>query len=257
MMGTARKTKRKYTRRVKAGADTELSPNTVPKQVAPVMQPPMMLPPVMQQPQVIQQQQPVMQQPPVIQQQPVIQQPVIQQQEVAMPESEEKEPDFLPPRSLQYSRSSRKVKYDEDEIQDGVEDYAPISNNKLFYIACGVTVLGVLLLALGLYVLLRPPKYSGNIDAKITAASCQSGTNICTIDISYKVNESDYTQKDVSVKTLYSPDQSIAITYDPSNPNNYVIAAAKWIRPVVGGSLTILAFILVAVAWFYYNVHKN
>jgi len=271
-MGTARKTKRKYTRRIKAGAVTDIptnistseqkQQNQLIQQQVPVIQEQVQVPVIQEQVPVIQEQVPVIQeqlQVPVMQQQV----PVIQEQVPVMQEQlQEEEPYFPPPQSLpSYSRTSRKVNIDEDDIQNDIQDdieyHTSISNNRLFYIACGVTVLGIILLVLGLYVLLRRSKYSGSIDAKITAASCQSGTNICTVDISYKINNTDYNQKNVSVKTLYSADQSIAITYEPTNPNNYAVAAAKWIRPVIGGSLTILAFILVAAIWFYYNAYKN
>jgi hypothetical protein len=70
------------------------------------------------------------------------------------------------------------------------------------------------------------------------------------------VNDIVYGQKGVSVKTIYSPDQTIDIHYDTSNPNTFVVAAAKWVRPVIGGSLTILAVILILFIWWYYNVYK-
>ena len=137
--------------------------------------------------------------------------------------------------------------------RQNVENESP--KTRTFYslwFARGITIVALVLLACGLYVLIRRPKFKGAISAKITEASCQTATNICSVDIAYSVDSKEYLQKGVSVTTLYKSGDSLAILYDTANPNNFIVAEPKWVQYVFGIGLTVLSLIMIISVWWYY-----
>ena len=134
-----------------------------------------------------------------------------------------------------------------------VENESP--KTRAFYslwFARGMTFVALVLLACGLYVLIRRPKFKGTISAKITEASCQTATNICSVDITYSVDSKEYLQKGVSVTTLYKSGDSLAILYDTANPSSFNVAEPKWVQYVFGIGLTALSLIMIISVWWYY-----
>ena len=131
----------------------------------------------------------------------------------------------------------------------------PRKSRLLLFFSIMITFGALGFLAIGLYVLIRRPKYSTLIAANITAASCEPGTQICIVDIKYTVSDIEYTKKDVSVKSLFKVDEKIDILYDSANPNNFIIAQPKWVRSVFGIGLTTLSIIIIISTWFYYNIN--
>jgi len=129
---------------------------------------------------------------------------------------------------------------------------SPINSKMLFYVACGVSFISFILLIVGLYVLLRPPKFKKEIEAIITAASCNAG--ICSINISYTVNNTFYVQNNISVHRLYSPGQSILIDYDENNPKSFILTPPQWVRPFIGGGVSLLAIVIFVSIWWYYSM---
>lgn len=117
------------------------------------------------------------------------------------------------------------------------------------------TIFSVGILASGLYILLRRSKYTNTLAATITNASCEPGTLICTIDIKYSVNNSEYVQKNISVKSLFKVNDTVNILYDSENPNNFVLEQPKWINISISTFLIVLSIILLIVTWWYYSKH--
>jgi hypothetical protein len=124
-----------------------------------------------------------------------------------------------------------------------------------FYLAIGLSILALVLLIVGLYILLRPPKFNSEVEASITAASCKLG--ICTINISYTVYDKTYTHNNINVHHLYAPGQTIKIDFDSNNPNSFILTPPSWIRPLVGGGLSLLAVIIIVSVWWYYSIRIN
>ena len=178
-------------------------------------------------------------------QEPVIDR-VIEQEQVQAPEpqyyeeqiipEEAPEPELPPVSSPQYRNSLKN------------------STSYSLWFASGITLIALILLACGLYVLIRRPKFKGALSSKITAASCVNASYICSVDITYSVDSKEYSQKGVSVRTLYKPGDNLDILYDTVNPNNFIVSEPKWIKNVFGIGLTILALIMIISVWWYYLI---
>ena len=121
-----------------------------------------------------------------------------------------------------------------------------------FIIAILMTFIAFIPLGFGFYTLFHPTNFTGQTTAKVSNVSCQSGSHVCNIEITYNVNNTDYIQKNITTNTIYAIGQNIAIHYDTNNPNNFTIDEASWKNPVIGSSLIILAFIIIIASWMYY-----
>jgi hypothetical protein len=170
----------------------------------------------------------------------------------------EKEPEYAP---IPYGKQEQEFEVAEEPIENEVEQEQdtvseqPRKSRLLLFFSIMITFGAIGLLATGLYILIRRPKYTNTLAANITAASCEPGTQICTVDIKYTVSDIEYTKKDVSVKSLFKVDEKIDILYDSENPNNFVLAQPKWVRSVFGIGLTTLAIIMIIATWWYYNIN--
>jgi hypothetical protein len=174
-------------------------------------------------------------------------------QEVAQPEAPVEEVEFVPEQKYEEPLPSVIASPPPPQPRQNVENESP--KTRVFYslwFARGMTFVALILLACGLYVLIRRPKFKGTISAKITEASCQTATNICSVDITYSVDSKEYLQKGVSVTTLYKSGDSLAILYDTVNPSSFNVAEPKWVRYVFGFGLTILSLIMIISVWWYY-----
>ena len=174
-----------------------------------------------------------------------------------IPEGErEREAEYTP---TPYGTQEQEFEIPEEEPKAEPEQEAvseqPRKSRLLLFFSIIITFGALGFLAIGLYVLIRRPKYSTSIAANITAASCEPGTQICIVDIKYTVSDIEYTKKDVSVKSLFKVDEKIDILYDSANPNNFIIAQPKWVRYVFGIGLTTLSIIMIIATWFYYNIN--
>jgi hypothetical protein len=165
-------------------------------------------------------------------------------------------PPILPPAPASVKRSSSVI------FSKSVTPYInPYVSRKpkrtlLIFVIAG-SFIGILMLILGLYILLRSPKYKNKLDATITRAYCTPGTSICVIDIKYEINTITYIQTNIPVKKLFTPGTTIPIQYNNNNPNNFILSEPKWIKPFVGGGLTALSFIILIATWWYYIMRKN
>jgi len=131
----------------------------------------------------------------------------------------------------------------------------PLSPKVSLYLAYGISILAVILLIVGLYILLRPSKFKNETEASITASSCKN--NVCTINISYTIDGEKYLQNEIKVSNLRSPGETIKIDYDATNPKSFIIAPSPLIRLGVGGGLSFLAIIMIIAVWWYHISNKK
>ena len=126
-------------------------------------------------------------------------------------------------------------------------------NRTPLYFAIFITIFGIGLFTFGIVLLLQKPKYDNKVAATITAATCESGTLICKVDINYNANGTTYVKKDVSVKSQFKVGDRIDILYDTTTPDNFIVPSPYWIHILFGTSFTILSLLMIIAAWWYYS----
>ena len=167
------------------------------------------------------------------------------------PQQEYEEPEYKPKQEYEEPEYKPQQEYEDKSIEYNNE--SPKNKGLFLILSIGITLISLGLLAVGIYILVNPTKYKNNTTATITAASCTPGTSICTIDVKYNVNNTDYAKKDVSVKSQLVPGQTIEILYEIDHPDNFIIANPKWIRLLFGITFTLISIIMIIVTWWYYK----
>jgi hypothetical protein len=123
--------------------------------------------------------------------------------------------------------------------------------------------IGLALIGLGIYLILRKAKFSGKVDANVTDAECKriiggkSSTNDCLLNLHYEVKEEVYNSvTTTNSSTYYQPGTTTTIRYDPDNPKDVTMMPGTkligWILIGVGVFITIA----VIIHWYLATRYK-
>lgn len=119
------------------------------------------------------------------------------------------------------------------------------------------TIIGIGLIAGGMYFLLKKEKYSGVVQANIIDAQCNpiaSNQYQCKIKLEYSVNGQKYTKEIIRNDKLYTRATPIEMRYDPSNPEDIVSEPSSRMIGMI--MLVVAMFILIGV-WINWWIKRR
>ena len=114
---------------------------------------------------------------------------------------------------------------------------------------------------IGIVLIFRKNAYSSTVIGTVNSSTCTPSTvngvvsNICQVTISYTVNNIVYTNI-ISSSTNYTTNQTVSLSYDPTNPINSVIGPPTT-TTTLGIGLVIGAIIVVSFAWLWVYLTKK
>jgi len=100
-----------------------------------------------------------------------------------------------------------------------------------------ILILGIILIAIGLFMLLRKTTYSKSADGTIVNVYCGALSNkgTCIAQVKYSIGKETY-KATIKSSTVLIEDQTVKIYYNPDDPYDAILAKGTDKR-VVGGIL--------------------
>jgi hypothetical protein len=162
-------------------------------------------------------------------------------------------------KSKSFSEKTSSLLFESNKEHGNENKVVPVNNNmtRIVIIAVLITLFLLIILAVGLFIMFRKPKYDSKIDANVLTAHCDNNPSICYIDIAYAVDGKEYIQKDVSVTSLRTLGTKESILYNSSDPSQFEIAPPVWVRWGIGGSLTGISIGCIIGIWVWYSIKKR
>lgn len=152
--------------------------------------------------------------------------------------------------------------WEDDKNQKGIGDQiytgaASLGMLKANIIRIGGTIIGVILLCMGIWIWTKKEKYSATIQGKVIDAQCppvvKDQIQECLLKIEYIVNEKTYTFESKKVG-YYAKDYGIEVRYDPTNPEQATLDSSY---KTTGMILTGVGLFLIVAGWIYWYVVKR
>lgn len=141
-----------------------------------------------------------------------------------------------------------------DIAQDAYDATASFGLFMAFIQAIGVTLISLLAIGIGIYLVSMKSAYQGTTMATITNSKCTTinqGTK-CVIDYEYTVNNKKYSRTGSEVQGAYVTGNKVKVSYDTSNPDNHSVLPINW--KFIGWICIIIGFIMVIVAWLWFYI---
>lgn len=126
----------------------------------------------------------------------------------------------------------------------------------------GGTLISLLLIGIGIYLLVSKDKYSGSTTANIKEANCQriadskSVRYECLLKLSYSVDGKAYEREYGTHSGFYAPNTTLNIRYDPSNPNDITVGMRKKTIAIIILCIGVFVLIMAWVWWWIVNTFK-
>jgi hypothetical protein len=146
------------------------------------------------------------------------------------------------------------------------KDAATFGKTMSFISAIISTIIGVILIIVGLFLVFRKSKYTSEIQGAVVKAS-PTGSNICTnknnmyncsFEVDYTLNGDDKTVmfNNVDTSINYTEGKIITLYYNPDDPND--IKLEKDNTKVLGWIMLLIAILMITISWLWnYLVNRN
>lgn len=122
-----------------------------------------------------------------------------------------------------------------------------------FLKALGGTLLAIVIILIGVWLIRMKDPYEGKTTGKVTASKCDTkdAATSCTIDYEYTVDGKKYTRTNYKIQGTYVVGSSLKTLYDRSNPDNHRIEPVNWhLLGWIGVGIGIVLFFSVWI-WFF------
>ena len=167
----------------------------------------------------------------------------------------------MPRTKLNRKRSLTRTQRAGGEIMDNTLDAAASFGRIMAWMrSIFGTIIGLLLIALGIFMLTRKNKYPMRAVGTVQSAKCDDSDakNVtCTITFQFTPNNGkSITSAPMLVNQSYVKGQNVTVHYDPANPNNFLLnpAPIKWI----GGILLAFGLLILVFVWVWmWVVNRN
>ena len=123
-----------------------------------------------------------------------------------------------------------------------------------FIQAIGATLISLIVLLVGIYLVNMKDAYQGKTKATVTNSKCSTvdGGTKCTIDYEYTVSNKKYKYTGVEVQGKYVNGNTIKVSYDTNNPDNHSVLPINW--KIIGWVCIIIGIIIIIGAWVWYYI---
>jgi hypothetical protein len=134
-----------------------------------------------------------------------------------------------------------------EQVYSGMAEYGKIQAGISIVVT---SVIAIIMLGIGIYLLRRKDTYTNQTTGKITKAACvtKSGNSTrqfdCNLTVEIIVNSQTYTIDNLTIisGTEYIPGKTITVYYNPENPNEAALSkTSKW----WGWGLIIVALLMI------------
>jgi hypothetical protein len=122
------------------------------------------------------------------------------------------------------------------------------------------SVIGIILIVVGFYLIFKKNKYTGSVLATVKTASCTVGSGKepvinCNLGVEYVVAGKTLTANIVTIGKIYQVGEKIPIRYDEANPSDVSMNIIG--TGLMGGILIVIGFfVILMVSLYYYFVTK-
>ena len=144
------------------------------------------------------------------------------------------------------------------DISDGIYDYELVKSG---FGAVVATIIGLVMLAIGIAMLAKKQNKTSVTNGTISAATCHTiGNNKeynCQIMVHYDVNGIRH-QTNLSLQNFapYKAGDTIDLEYDPNNPSDVAVKTTG--SKIFGTILIIFGIVIIALTWgYFYLVRHN
>lgn len=119
-----------------------------------------------------------------------------------------------------------------------------------FILALVFTLIPLILLSLGIYILARKPLYPSETTGTVTSAKCVNNNCILVIEFTPEGATDKLTSNELQISGNYNKGDSVKINYNPDAPSTFGV---NLISPkVFGWSFIGLALVLLLIIWAIY-----
>lgn len=147
----------------------------------------------------------------------------------------------------------------QEEEQTIPEEVAPEQKPSIFtlgfIIALVFSVIALILLSIGIYILARKPLYPAETTGTVKTAKCVNNNCILVIEFTPEGAKDKLTSNELQISGNYNKGDSVKINYNPDNPTTFGV---NLISPkVFGWSFIGISVLLLLIIWgIYYFMHR-
>lgn len=126
-----------------------------------------------------------------------------------------------------------------------------------FLQAIGGTLLAILVVSIGVWLIRMKEPYEGQTTGKVTASKCETrdAATSCTIDYEYTVDGKKYTGSGYKIQGTYVVGSQLKTLYDRADPNNHKIEPISW--KFIGWICVAVGIVMVIGVWLWYFIARS
>lgn len=123
--------------------------------------------------------------------------------------------------------------------------------------AIGGTLISLILIAVGIYMLQYKDPYEGKTFAKVTASKCNTKdkNTTCVIDYEYTVDNKAYKLSSIQLQGTYVSGNTVNMLYDKKNPDNHKLNPTNW--KLIGWICIGIGIFIVIAAWVWFYITRT